>query len=752
MKSIFIIFCLFISTSLFALDKVSLQLAWKYQFEFAGFIAAKEKGFYKEANLDVELKEYNQNVDTVNDVLNGLSTYGVYHSSISIEENKIKPIIILGTYLQRAPLIFIAQKGITHPSQMINKTIMGTKTELKYSALGLMLSHYDITAKNANIIEQTFDLNDFINKKVDVMSAFRSNQIFELQERNIPFEIIEPFDYGFNMSAGNLFSSKEEVLAHPKRTQAFIDATNKGWEYAINNTDEIIDILIEKYKVTKSKKALEFEALEIKKLMMLDFFKIGEINSELTKLSFRQLKKAEMINDDEILHNFVFSEFIKTVNTDFSLTDEEMIYLKNKKHITMCVDPEWYPFEAIVDNEHIGIAADVMKDFEKKLNMPIKYLDVKTWQESVDLAKQRACDIFSLASKSPSRNEYMDFTTPYMNLPIVIATTNDKIFVDDIPNLKGKEIAAVEGYSIIEKIKSKYPYLEIVEVKTINEGLDLVLQEKAYGYIDNLMVVSSYIQKDYTGILKVSSRLSESLAFSVATRNDEPILNDIFEKLVLSLDEQEIQTIFNRWVSTIEEVSSLNKDNIIKIAILFIIIIAGFLHRQYFLNRYNKELLKLSITDKLTGLFNRLKTDKKLEEEHRKVIRHSTYSCSILLIDVDLFKLINDNFGHIVGDKVLQDLANILKNNIRDIDIVGRWGGEEFLIILPIAKKEEALIVANKLKQEVAQFQFSHGKQVTISIGGIQLQSDLSIDETLSKADEALYQSKNEGRNRVTII
>lgn len=571
-------------------------------------------------------------------------------------------------------MVFIAQKGITHPNQMVNKTIMGTKTELKYSALGLMLKHYNISTDNANIVEQTFDLNDFINKKVDIMSAFRSNQLFELQERNISFEIIEPFDYGFNMSAGNLFSSREEIIAHPKRTQAFIDATNKGWEYAIENSDEIIDILIEKYKVNKSKKALEFEAQEIKKLMMLDFFKIGEINSELTKLAFRQLKKAELLNDEEILHNFVFSEFIKTVNTDFSLTDEEMIYLKNKKYITMCVDPLWYPFESIEDNKHVGIAADVMKNFEKKLNMPIKYLDVKTWQESVDLAKQRACDIFSFVSKSPSRNEYMDFTTPYLNLPIVIATTNDKLFVDDIINLKGKKIAAVEGYSIIEKIKSKYPYLEIVEVKSIKEGLDLVLQGKVYGYIDNLMFISSSIQKDYTGILKVSLRLNESLAFSVATRNDEPILNDIFEKLVLSLDEQDIQTIFNRWASTIEEVSSLNKDNIIKISGFFILIIAGFLYRQYLLKRYNKELLKLSTTDTLTGLNNRLKTDKKLEEENKKVSRYNTYSCTILLIDIDFFKLINDNFGHTAGDKVLEEIAIIFKNSIRDIDVVGRWG------------------------------------------------------------------------------
>lgn len=118
---------------------------------------------------------------------------------------------------------------------------------------------------------------------------------------------------------------------------------------------------------------------------------------------------------------------------------------------------------------------------------------------------------------------------------------------------------------------------------------------------------------------------------------------------------------------------------------------------------------------------------------------------------MDFFKLINDNFGHLVGDKVLQEIANILKDNIRNIDIAARWGGEEFLIILPISSKEEAFIVASKLKENIANYTFSHGKQVTVSIGAVELQKDYSINETISKADEALYQSKNEGRNKVTM-
>jgi len=754
LKKTFILFFWICFVPLFALEKVSVQLDWKYQFEFAGFIAAKEKGFYEEVNLDVELREYHPNIDTVNDVLNGISTYGIYHSSIFIEDKKIKPIVILATYLQKSPLIFIAQKGITQPTQMIHKTIMGTKNELKYSALGLMLEYYHINKTNATIVEHTFDLNDFIQKRVDVMSAFRSNQLFELKQQNIEYEIIEPFDFGFNMSAGNLFTSKEEAINHTKRTQAFIQASNKGWKYAIEHSEEIIDILIEKYGVKKSKASLLFEANEVKKLMMLDFFRIGEINDELTKLTFRQLKKVGFIDESEHLHNFVFDSMVKNINIDFLLTEDEKEYLEKKKRILMCIDPQWYPFEVIQNKKHIGIAADVMKNFEEKLGIPIEYVPVKSWQESIELAKKRECDIFSLASRTPSRLEYMNFTSPYLTLPIVIATTNEKLFTDDLKSLQNKKIAAVQGYSIIEKIKSKYPYLEIVEVKSIHEGLNLVLEGKAYGYIDNLMVVSSYIQKDFTGLLKVSSRLNDSLYFSVATRNDEPLLNEIFEKLVQSLDEQSMQMIFNRWVSTIEEVTSYNKDFIITLFVIFIAIIAVFLYRQYLLQRYNKALLKLSITDNLTGLYNRLKTDEKLEEEQKKVLRYESYCCTILLLDVDHFKRINDNFGHQIGDKVLQEIATVLKNSVRDTDIVGRWGGEEFLIILPNTNKEEGFKVGMKLKDNIAShhfYQINQVNQVTISLGGFELQNNISVNEAMSQVDKALYESKNKGRNQVTM-
>lgn len=141
-------------------EKVSLQLDWKYQFEFAGFIAAKEKGFYRDAGLDVELREYQKNTDTAEDILTRRATYGSYNTSIIVSGDKPAPTVLLGTYYQRSPLVFVVRKGINNPADLVGKRIMCTKDEFRSSSLGLMLNHFDINQNNAKFLPHTFNIQD----------------------------------------------------------------------------------------------------------------------------------------------------------------------------------------------------------------------------------------------------------------------------------------------------------------------------------------------------------------------------------------------------------------------------------------------------------------------------------------------------------------------------------------------------------------------------------------------------------------
>lgn len=747
----FILFILSIITILEGapLEKVSVQLDWKYQFEYAGYIAAKEKGYYRNAGLDVELREYQKGSDVVSDVLNRKSNYGIYNSSIVVDNGKIKPIVVMATYLQHSPLVLVARKGIDNPASLVGKTIMGTQNELKHSSLSLLLSHFDITSRNSRFVDQTFSIDPFIRGEVDAMSAYRSNQLYLLDQMHIPYEIIDPVEYGFIMNAGNLFTSQQEALEYPIRTQKFIDATNQGWEYAIHHPGEITDILIQKYHVQKSPEALAYEAKAIIKLMMSDFYAIGETNQETTTRLYKQLMRVGVIREDQKLGKFLFRDIVKGANNTFQFTQDEKLYLLQKKKITMCVDPEWYPFEAIRDGKHIGMAADVMKTFQQQLGIPIELIQTYTWNQSLVYAKTHRCDILSLAAKTPDRLQYFHFTSSYLAAPLVMVTTMEKPFIEDIDALKGKKIGVVKGHATFNRLKRIYSSLDIVEVESAEDGLSKVESGQLYGYIDNLIVTSSYIQKEYTGSLKVSSRLKERDELSVAVRIDDPKLYDIFEKLVQSLDEGTRQSIYNRWTSTIEQVAWFDKNMIWKVSLVLIITVFAFIWRYFVLKRYNVKLLELSITDKLTGLYNRQKTDEKLGEEQRKVDRYSEYICTIMIIDVDHFKSVNDRFGHQSGDSVLRLMAHIFTSTLRDTDVIGRWGGEEFMVILPNTSINQCAIVAENLRHTVEMYPFDLDQPITISIGIGKLKQNQSIHETIAYIDEALYEAKKSGRNQV---
>jgi diguanylate cyclase (GGDEF)-like protein/PAS domain S-box-containing protein len=161
-----------------------------------------------------------------------------------------------------------------------------------------------------------------------------------------------------------------------------------------------------------------------------------------------------------------------------------------------------------------------------------------------------------------------------------------------------------------------------------------------------------------------------------------------------------------------------------------------------------KRIEELSITDRLTGLYNRLKLDELFEAFLHGSERHGT-PLSVIIVDIDKFKSVNDTYGHQVGDNVLQEFANLLKTNLRTEDIVGRWGGEEFLILAPGSDLDAAVHLAEKLREKVEAFAFRGVGQKTSSFGVSSYYWGDDEKSMVSRADEALYKAKESGRNRV---
>ena len=169
------------------------------------------------------------------------------------------------------------------------------------------------------------------------------------------------------------------------------------------------------------------------------------------------------------------------------------------------------------------------------------------------------------------------------------------------------------------------------------------------------------------------------------------------------------------------------------------------------LEETNQQLNILSVTDKLTQVYNRTKLDAVIQQEVNRTKRYQP-DLSLIMLDIDHFKRINDEFGHTVGDSVLVLVATVLQDSIRKTDTVGRWGGEEFLIILPQTNQEQALAVAEKIRQAIASAHFAIAGLVTASLGVTSLSEGDNEQQFLTRADAALYRAKEAGRNRVVLI
>lgn len=165
----------------------------------------------------------------------------------------------------------------------------------------------------------------------------------------------------------------------------------------------------------------------------------------------------------------------------------------------------------------------------------------------------------------------------------------------------------------------------------------------------------------------------------------------------------------------------------------------------------DKKLIeKISITDKLTDIFNRLKLDELVVEQIETYQRYKI-DFSIILIDIDNFKIVNDTFGHDVGDNVLRHLATCLQNRTRATDFVGRWGGEEFLIICPNTNAKNALIAAEYIRESIEQEHFDGVNSITLSLGVTGFIEKDTLDSIFKRADTALYKAKKSGKN-ISII
>lgn len=324
--SIMVIF----SLNVCANEKVTLQLSWLHQFQFAGYYMAKELGFYRDVGIDLEIKEFKYGLDVSSVIEEDVADFAIGRSSLLIDKFNGKDVVALGAIFQNSPLMLLVTKesNINTIKDLKNKNVMITSDAQGTASISAMLTSKGISFDDITIQKHSFNLQDLISGKTDAMASYISNEPIKLSEKNIEYKIFHPKNYGFRFYDDILFTSSSYISQNPQRTKDFYEATIKGWEYAFTHIGETSEVIFRDYNSqNKSKIQLVKEGEALKELAYDSKDKeIGYLDKDLLEKIVDIYKVMGYINKDINLDEFIYKENNHHVY-EIKLTKVEIVYI-----------------------------------------------------------------------------------------------------------------------------------------------------------------------------------------------------------------------------------------------------------------------------------------------------------------------------------------------------------------------------------------------------------------------------------------
>jgi polar amino acid transport system substrate-binding protein len=460
------------------------------------------------------------------------------------------------------------------------------------------------------------------------------------------------------------------------------------------------------------------------------------------------------------------------VEGTIQLSDAELLYLSNKERLTYCINPDRYPIEYLDDQDvHQGISSDLLKLVSLKVGETVTLHKTSNWQDSLTALRNNECDFVPLVSFNSKYSNDFDFSPTVISLPIVLVTESSHPYIDNMEDYSDANFAIPRDFIESSEFQKYYPKAKLIAVDSIEEGLAKVRNGDVFGYVDLITSVLYHLQRSGELDVQVSSSMPWKQNFMMGYNKGQPELGSILTKAVNAISASEVKRIQTQWMATKHETVVDYKfiALVCTVSLLIILLVLYFYQKIRSANKQamialvnlqktkqeleitNQRLQQLSMTDHLTQLYNRAKLDAEMSKELHKAERYGR-TLGMILLDIDYFKQVNDGYGHQVGDEVLVEVTQCLTSSVRQTDTLGRWAGEEFIVLCPDADRHQLISLAERLRHRVEHLKLVAGPKVTISLG---LTMSKEGDDRLAivkRADVALYEAKNNGRNCYTYI
>lgn len=433
----------------------------------------------------------------------------------------------------------------------------------------------------------------------------------------------------------------------------------------------------------------------------------------------------------------------------FTATEQKWL---DEKRTLRFSEVNWKPLSD-VDHfpDYRGIIAEYLNIVSDATGMKLAFHKSDTWHEIIKKFKNGDIDLIPAVSIGDDIGPHAVFTNPYITFPLVIATRLDTEFIGYTNELNSKKVGVGRNYTSYYFLKNNYPQITLIPTDDVLQGLKLLEKKRIDAFVGHLAVIVHIINNTNLDI-KIAGKTEYDFEHRIGINKKNEGALPIFNKVFASISSRQHNLIYNKWIKMGEK--RVDYEFVWKIAIILAVFFSGvgafIIYRYYLLNQLNQKLVVMANTDALTQCANRKKLNEALEAAAYGLQRYNI-PYSLILIDLDDFKQVNDCFGHAVGDEVLKAVSLILRNNVRQMDTVGRWGGEEFLIVCTNTGFHGAKENAAKLHNYIQSYDFPEIGKMTASFGVAQCKESESIKSLFVRIDMALYRAKENGKNRVEV-
>lgn len=555
LKSVLLSLLICFSLPLYAVDEsgaeqVSIQLKWEHGFQFAGYYAAIEQGFYQDEGLDVRLNEIDFSKDNVEQVIAGESDYGISDSTLLIYHLKGKPVVLLNQFFQHSPLVFISRRGsgIISPYEMLGKSVALNNSNKGDAALNtLILNTLGGLSKIKAIDYDSASLQQFIDGDIDVISAYSISEPFLLKEQGVDVNIINPQNYGIDFYGDNLFTSQAEINNHPQRVEKMMRATLKGWQYAIDHQDEIIQLIQQKYTPALSTDYLRYAARTTWQMVIPDLITLGSVEPKRYEWAAEEYKRLGFSELGQVGKSFFYIA-PRHIKKTVQLSVAEKKWMSDHPVVITGGEADWAPFDFVDKNKrYSGIAKDYLTLIAEKTGLKFD-VKIDRWSRHLTSMRNKQIDLLGAAYYSDERAEYATFSMPYFEL-LNYFFIRDDLDVETLGDLNGMRVAIPKGYLHGDILKKHFPQINILTVATFSDAIDAVLENKADLLYDTYAALTYVLkQEGISSIIpfKSTRRLSPS-SIHIMSRNDAPHLASIVRKGLDAITSDEKLTIHKKW-------------------------------------------------------------------------------------------------------------------------------------------------------------------------------------------------------------